>query len=96
MLGFTDSQLRVIHLEIVAIIVVLAIFFMFGIGKHFVALLLFLGVEIIQRLGPFVLNGGDNYLKFILLYLTLANSYDFFVLKRLVIKKVGRVPYQIS
>lgn len=50
----------------------------FGIGKKIVAFALFFCFEILQNLCPAILNGGDNLLKFIMLYMIFANSYNYF------------------
>lgn len=60
--------------------VCLIVFFIAGIGKNYTTFLLYLTVEIIQRIsGGLILNGGDNFLKFALLYLSFCNCYDYFV-----------------
>lgn len=54
----------------------------FGIFKNISIFFLFLLIELIQRINPLILNGGDNFLKFLLLYLSFANSFQFFVIKK--------------
>lgn len=54
----------------------------FGIFKNISIFFLFLFIELIQRINPLILNGGDNFLKFLLLYLSFANSFQFFVIKK--------------
>jgi len=56
-------------------VVVLLILFGFGIGRFVTSWLLFLSWYIIQRLNPYILNGGDNYLILILMYMCFADSY---------------------
>lgn len=63
-------------------IIILAIFVAFGIGRWFSFLLLFIAWYILQKLNTYVLNGGDNYLIFILLYMCFANSYSYFSLNK--------------
>lgn len=53
------------------------ILYLFGIGKNFTALLIFLVYDMIERLCPMILNGGDNLLKFLLIYMIFADSYDY-------------------
>jgi hypothetical protein len=60
--------------------VLLILFFLFGIGKNLTALFLFLSLEIVQRLCHVLLNGGDNLLKFCLLYMVFLDSYKYFSL----------------
>jgi hypothetical protein len=67
--------------------IIVIILFFFGIGKHFMALALFLFFEINQRLCYVVLNGGDNLLKFVLLYMIFADSYQYFSIKPLDFKR---------
>lgn len=62
--------------------VLLILFVIFGIGKNISVLFLYLTVEIIQRIsGGLVLNGGDNFLKFALLYMVFCNSFEYFILR---------------
>lgn len=63
------------------ILLVLSIMMMFGIGKNLTTIFLFFGVEILQRMNPYFLNGGDNLLKFVLLYLSICNCYSYFCFK---------------
>lgn len=66
--------------------VMLIILFFFGIGKHLVAFFVFVTYELSQRLCHITLNGGDNLLKFAILYLIFADSYNYFSITRLSIK----------
>lgn len=52
--------------------------FLFGIGKRFTAITLFIFVQIIQNLSWLTLNGGDNILKFLILYYALIDSFGSF------------------
>ncbi|SED18560.1 hypothetical protein SAMN04489761_4549 [Tenacibaculum sp. MAR_2009_124] len=60
----------------------LIVLFFFGVGKNFVALLLFFFLDASQSLTSVILNGGDNYMKFILLYLIFLNSYEYFSMSK--------------
>lgn len=60
----------------------LTVFYLFGIGKNWTALGVFLCLEIQQRLCHTILNGGDNLFKFLVLYMIFINSFDFFCLKK--------------
>lgn len=60
------------------IYVVIILLYFFGIGKNFIALILFIFYEILQNLCPSILNGGDNLLKFILMYMIFIDSYNYF------------------
>ncbi|CAL2104893.1 HTTM domain-containing protein [Tenacibaculum sp. 190524A02b] len=58
------------------------VLFFFGVGKNIVAFILFIFLDVMQALNSITLNGGDNYLKFILMYLIFINSYEFFSIKK--------------
>lgn len=78
-IDFFSENYRVL----VMVHVLLILFFLFGIGKNITAILLFLSVEVIQRIsGGLILNGGDSFLKFALLYMIFINSYEYFILKK--------------
>ncbi|RNA62617.1 hypothetical protein D1631_12075 [Chryseobacterium nematophagum] len=63
------------------------ILYLFGLGKNGTALIVFIMNDILQKLCPYVLNGGDNLLKFILLYMVFANSFTHFCLHKNKVKK---------
>jgi len=67
-------------LLIITMILTLSILMAFGIGKNVTVLLLFIVVELIQRLNGYLLNGGDNFLKFILFYMVFVNSFTRFTI----------------
>ena len=54
----------------------LIVFFLFGIGKRVTPFLLFLALGVIQTLSWLTLNGGDNLLKFVVLYFVFIDSYQ--------------------
>jgi hypothetical protein len=66
------------------IFVYLAVIFLFslGVGRNLTAFLLFICVEIIQRLCYVVLNGGDNLLKFCIMYMVFIDSFNYFILQK--------------
>jgi hypothetical protein len=64
-----------------SIFLILSILLFFGIGKNFTVLLLYLFIEIKQRMCYITLNGGDNLIKFLFLYLIFANSYKYLAIK---------------
>ncbi len=57
---------------------VLIVLYFFGVGKNFTAFVLCLFYEVIQSFTWITLNGGDNLLKFVMLYMVFVNSYDYF------------------
>ncbi len=65
---------------------ILILFYFFGLGKYLTAVLLYVFFEFFQNLCPVLLNGGDNLLKFIMLYMIFIDSYGYFKMKPLVIK----------
>jgi len=70
---------------------VLILLYLFGIGRNITALIVFLMYDILQKLCPQILNGGDNLLRFILLYLIFANSFSYFVIEKRKSKKVNSI-----
>ena len=56
----------------------LIILFLLGIGKRITPLLLFFTLGVIQTLSWLTLNGGDNILKFVILYFVFIDSYSKF------------------
>ena len=88
LLGF----LRLHHVFLSNIYLVLAVLMAFGIGKNLTVLTVFIITDIVQRMNPYVLDGGDNILLFALLYLSLANSFQILSL----VKKRPRVHSELS
>jgi len=66
---------------------IMIVLFAFGIGKYFTAFILYILVIIVQELNEYVLDGGDNLLKFLILYLAFANCYEYFSLSKLKLRK---------
>jgi hypothetical protein len=66
----------------ITLLLILSIMFAFGIGRSITCFLLLLSIEIMQRLNVYILNGGDNLLKFILLYMCFIHSYEYFIYKK--------------
>ena len=50
--------------------------FAFGIGKGYTAFGLYVTVKVLQRMHPWILDGGDNLLEFALLYMVFCDSYQ--------------------
>lgn len=65
---------------------IFAVLFIFGIGKHFTAAILFLHLLLFQRLNGLILNGGDNLLILVFFYLVFCDSYQYLSLKKLTFK----------
>lgn len=83
--NFLDSNFQLFRNNInifFSIYLILAILLFFGIGRNFTVLLLYLFVEVKQKMCYLTLNGGDTLIKFLFLYLIFAKSYKYFVLKK--------------
>ncbi len=80
--GFNSKGIRENIYIFLAIFILFLFLYLFGIGKNITAIIVFLLYDILQKLCPQILNGGDNFLRFILLYLVFANSYTFFVIEK--------------
>ncbi|GAA5041468.1 hypothetical protein GCM10011506_43180 [Marivirga lumbricoides] len=74
--------IRGFHVEITLFFSVLCVLMLFGIGKRITILFVFLLFELFQRMNGLVLNGGDNLMKFILLYMCFADSFDYFSIQQ--------------
>lgn len=61
-----------------AIYASLIVLFIFGIGRNVTAFFVYVLYEFNQGLSHFTQNGGDNLLKFVLLYMVFANSFQHF------------------
>ncbi len=57
--------------------------FLFGVGKHFSTLMVFISLLLLQKLNNSTLNGGDKMARLILFYFIFANSFEYFCLKPL-------------
>jgi hypothetical protein len=77
--GYLDLEfLRHHHVVLACLTLMLAICFLFGIGRNITCILLFISIELLQRMNELPLNGGDNFLKYILLYLSFCNCYKYY------------------
>jgi hypothetical protein len=65
---------------------VVVILYAFGIGKHLTAILFFLFIEVFQQMNPYILNGGDNILKFFALYMIFCDSFEYFSISKIKIR----------
>ncbi|CAM1343865.1 hypothetical protein [Tenacibaculum amylolyticum] len=59
-----------------SIYILLILLFLLGIGKRITVFFLFICIEITQNLAWITLNGGDNILKFAILYFIFIDSYS--------------------
>ena len=77
-LFFLDQEVvRSQSFEILLILSVVSVLMALGIGKNFIIFFAFLLVEALQNVNGLILNGGDNLLKFNLLYMSFCNSFSF-------------------
>ncbi|PRB84800.1 hypothetical protein CQ022_00490 [Chryseobacterium culicis] len=81
---------------ILSVILLLSILFAFGIFRYITPLLLYISVEIVQRAYPFILNGGDNLLKFLLLYMIFTDCYRYFTLNNSTEQKKDSISYFVN
>ncbi|WP_143307830.1 hypothetical protein [Chitinophaga vietnamensis] len=86
LLGIKSMFIREHYQAFIVMYLLIIMLYLFGIGKHFTALVLFLFYETIQRLCNVVLNGGDNFLRFVVLYMVFANSYEYFSIRAISIR----------
>lgn len=78
-----DAELIRGHIHLFLSVYLFFIFlYLLGVGKNYTAVVVFILHELLQKLCPQILNGGDNILKFLLLYLTIADSYTYFTYKK--------------
>ncbi|QKX04835.1 hypothetical protein HN014_07870 [Aquimarina sp. TRL1] len=82
LLGISTALVRD-HFEIFnGIYIILIVLYFFGVGKNLTALFLCMFYEVIQNFTWITLNGGDNLLKFVLLYMVFINSYEYFSINK--------------
>lgn len=60
---------------IMTLLLISALLMLFGVGKNTTIFFVFIFLETIHRLNGYLLNGGDNLLKFIMIYMMFANSF---------------------
>ncbi|MCW3464592.1 hypothetical protein [Chitinophaga nivalis] len=79
-IGVNIQYLREHYFVLIILYTTLVILYLLGIGRNLTAIFVFLLVELFQRMNNINLNGGDNLLKFMLLYLSFANTFQYLVL----------------
>jgi hypothetical protein len=80
----------------IGIYIFLLLLFLFGFGKNLTGLALFLFYDILQKLCPQVLNGGDNYIRFILLYYVFSDSFEYFSINKGYRQRYSRIKNFLS
>jgi len=80
----------------IGIYIFLLLLFLFGFGKNLTGLALFLFYDILQKLCPQVLNGGDNYIRFILLYYVFSDSFEYFSINKGYRQRFSRIKNFLS
>ncbi|MEW7277773.1 HTTM domain-containing protein [Aquimarina sp. 2201CG1-2-11] len=79
-----DSDIIRANFEIFyAVYIILILLYLFGIGKHITAFLVLICLDIVQNLSWVTLNGGDNILKIVLIYMVFMNTYSYLSIKPL-------------
>jgi hypothetical protein len=81
-IAFDASLVRDHIYTFFGVYILFLVLLLFGVGKNFTALVVFLMYDITQKLCPQILNGGDNFLRFILLYLVFGDSFRYFSISR--------------
>jgi hypothetical protein len=72
--------LRTHYVLLIWLYIIVILLNIFGVGRWVTAALLFIMVDVLQKLNIDIVNGGDKMARLILLYLIFASSYDCFVL----------------
>ncbi|CAM1341565.1 hypothetical protein [Tenacibaculum amylolyticum] len=75
-LGFSSQTILENSSTFLMLIVLTCILMMFGIGKRITIFVLYFLIKILQDLTYPILNGGDNLMIFVILYLAFANSFE--------------------
>jgi hypothetical protein len=81
LINIKTSLFRINYLPLIFIYGFLIICLSIGIGNRITAIILFITYTVLQGMNHLVLNGGDNLLKFILLYMCFADSFQFFTIR---------------
>ncbi len=76
------DTLRSAYLVIAAACVVLLLLNLFGIGRYLTALLLFGAMTVLYHLNNRFSNSGDEMAMLLLFYLSFANTYEYFTLRK--------------
>jgi hypothetical protein len=77
-----DNYLKNNYQYILYLGLFLIIIYIFGIGKKYTAIGIFLFLHILQKLNAQVGNGGNNMAKLLVFYLIFANSYQYFSINK--------------
>ncbi len=78
-----DSSLILNNASIfLSIIVITAILLLFGIGRNLTLILVYFELKILQELTYPILNGGDNLMIFVVLYLIFSNCFEKYTLNK--------------
>lgn len=81
-ISFNASIIRDNIYLFLTVLILFLLLYLFGIGKNITAFIVFILCDILQKLCPQILNGGDNFLRFLLLYMVFANSFTYFTFKK--------------
>lgn len=79
--GVHSNWIREHYQGFMMVYLLVIVLYLFGVGKNLTALALVLLLEVQQRLCPVILNGGDNLLRFVMLYMVFADSFQYFSIK---------------
>jgi hypothetical protein len=90
-ISFNSSIIRDNIYVFLGILILFLLLYLFGIGKNITAFIVFILCDILQKLCPQILNGGDNFLRFLLLYMVFANSFTYFTLGKAKVVKTETI-----
>lgn len=74
--GLNSSMISDNSSIFLSIIIITLILILFGIGKRITLIVLYIEMKILQELTYPILNGGDNLMIFVLLYLVFTNCFE--------------------
>ncbi len=70
------------YLLFIGYMVILLLLYFFGVGRYFVSVVVYISLKATQDFTGALLNGGDNLLIFVVLYMCFADSYQFFAINK--------------
>lgn len=87
-IGVSTSYLRYNYDIFIIFFVIFIVLYFFGIAKYYIGFIIYLFYDVFQNLNPVTLNGGDNILKFSILYMAFINSYNLFSIRKIEFQKI--------
>lgn len=62
--------------------IIIILLYILGIGKNYTALVLLFFLEVVQNLTWITLNGGDNIIKIVMIYMIFIDSFRYFTISK--------------